>query len=570
MMKWMPYVLAITMLLSFCKKKNSADNISPEIPLSDTAVTLASVTKIDVNEFRAVYQLKPRANEVYKSVFLVWSTSPDFLQQADSLLINNNVTSSLSGNVNVTGLQQKKNYYFRMALQFNGKRHVSGTLSGMTDSLQVSFISFAVQNCLSHNDTLRIRTNLEYTPVPPVVMPQVYLGQVPCTVTKSTGLDIYFKVPGDLAPAKYKLKLSVKNMTIELMDSVEVMFGNWREVNTAPYPVNPYTTQTGLIGFGNVSTSQKGYIVGGSFFNGYDLSDPRESMHHTSLYEFDLQSNNWTIRPLNNKKYLENPICFYYNNSIYVLGGIETIYTWLGSFWDGHRILQKTMKRLDLSDNTWYEMGPLPYPSIFNMVSFELNGEFYVGNGADSAVRINGDAQPSNKFWKFNPATNIWTSVADYPGTGYQINPKGFSLGSYGYVFYNAIPLGSVFSTIATQFRSEFWRYDPQNNSWTQIPQSPDLYPPYGEKYEVVTRDGKAYFISSQKYSLGVAFYYFAMQNVCQEYDPLTNTFRRVALMRVPNLVQFLGNWGNKYYFHSGTHGYFEAFPNITYCFTFE
>ncbi len=562
------FICILLLCLSNCKKKDFQNGSAVNLQLSDTALSISSVAKIDINEFKVTCQIKPRIGETYTNMYLIWSTSSDFKQPTDSILIMARTTGSFVGEMNVTGLLENKTYYFHIALLFNNQRFISTTVNNNTDSLKILQVNvgFLPSTYLSHNDTASLRTNFVYSAQGISSPIQVTLGQVSCPITSNTGEKIYFRVPSGIATGKYKLRLTAKNMTAFAEDSLEVLFGEWANINSAPYPVNPYTTQTGLIGFGAAHSDSKGYIVGGSFFNGYDLSDTRESMHLTSLYEYDLQQNQWLKKPLNNKKYLESPICYYHNNNIYVIGGIETVYNWLGSFWDGHRIFQKTMKRLDLTNYTWYEMDSLPFPTIFNMVSFELNGEFYIGMGADSSVMINGEAQPSRKLWKYNPNANAWTRLADYPGTGYQINPTGFSMNGNGYIFYNAIPL-----VFPTNFRSEFWRYNPQTNSWTQIPQVPsNLNPQYGEKYEVVVKDNKAYFISCQKYSLGVAFYYYALQNVCQEYDPQANSFKQIALMRTPNIVKYIGRWGNKFFFQAGAHGYYEAFPNITYSLNLE
>ncbi len=68
--------------------------------------------------------------------------------------------------------------------------------------------------------------------------------------------------------------------------------------------------------------------------------------------------------------------------------------------------------------------------------------------------------------WKFDPATNAWTQVADYGGTA-RTGQVAFTIGSFAYVGSGSDGYPSY------RFRKDFWRYDPSNNTWTAVADFP-------------------------------------------------------------------------------------------------
>jgi N-acetylneuraminic acid mutarotase len=85
-------------------------------------------------------------------------------------------------------------------------------------------------------------------------------------------------------------------------------------------------------------------------------------------------------------------------------------------------------------------------------VSFVIGSFAYIGLGQG--------ANPYFKdFWKYDPATDSWTQVADYGGTG-RTQACAFTIGNFGYA---GTGMGS------SGFKKDFWKYDPSGNSWTQV-----------------------------------------------------------------------------------------------------
>lgn len=100
----------------------------------------------------------------------------------------------------------------------------------------------------------------------------------------------------------------------------------------------------------------------------------------------------------------------------------------------------------------WDARASLPNLGRHDGVSFVLNGKIYAGLG-----RIyNGDHV--NDFWEYDPATDIWTKKASYPGDGpfapfyFEVNNRGYVVGGYG----------------DNGVTNETWEYNPNTNAWTQ------------------------------------------------------------------------------------------------------
>lgn len=566
------FILILFVFFS-CKKKEMLGN-EYETKISDTALTITSINLVGINSFDVNYQVKPSTNESYSDVFLEWSNNDSFIQQKDSVLIANSINTTLTNVAHLINLNQNTQYYFRIKIKYKSNTFFSKVVTSKTESFRIVSAGYNNSNFSYHDDTTMLVTSLKSINNGLISSSEVFLNEHQCQVVKNKGDSIFFLIPEILTPHKYILKVKNNGLTAIAKDSFDIQYpGIWSTLKPPVLPLNPNASTSGLMYFGTANSNEKGYIIGGSFFNGYDPSDAIESQISGYLYELDLKQQLWTKKPLSNKKYFENPICYYYNNSIYVISSfVETILTntpW--NSWYSSRIYQKKMKRLDLSTYTWYDMDPLPFPTINNMVSFKINNEWYIGMGTDSSnlSRCCGNPLPSNKFWKYNPSNNQWTSIANFPGTMQRTPASAFSINDNGYVFCGYIPR-DINSSNETNFSTEFWKYNATSNTWQQIPNQSILYPPVGEKYQIITNKGKAYFLTSQKYVFGGLFYDFDLENVCLEYNPNTNNFRKVTKMWYDNIIKPLGNIGSKYYFHSDAFGYTKRVPNITYEFNLE
>jgi hypothetical protein len=556
-------LLAISLIFfQSCKKKDEGNAAQPPpVVITDSGLfRINSATKTDVNEFNINYHAVPPPGESYSNLYLIWSTSSSFLTGKDSLNIA--PTTSLAANQLLPGLKQSTTYYGRIGLTLKGKRYYSTSTSFTTDTFKIVVAGyFDPSRGFSKDDTSIVFTNLK--PVAPRIGSdtKVFFGNYECTIVSDQGLTIEYNVPASIPAGKYRLKVFSRGMEAFWPDSVEVLRGIWQHIAAPTIPVNPNATTAGLVFFGTCYSAQKGYLVGGIYLNGPPVSYPN-SQWPEYIIEFNALQQSWTKRIMPAPQYFENPHCYYYNNGIYVVSA----HNWTTDiFGNQHGMSLKKIKRLDLGSLTWTDVSDVPYPTIFNLASFELNNEFYIGMGADSANRTVccGTPIPSKKFWKFNPASNQWTPLADFPGD-HQDFPTCFTIGSKAYAFYGAVPITS------TDFKKELWEYNPTINTWLQIPLPATGGPSAGEKYQISGHNGKAYFISSQNRSLFGGGYGYLTSAPCLEWDPIQNSYKPVAFPYDSHILKTMFKQGNTYYYKTDATGYFESVPNKVYSFTIE
>jgi N-acetylneuraminic acid mutarotase len=102
-----------------------------------------------------------------------------------------------------------------------------------------------------------------------------------------------------------------------------------------------------------------------------------------------------------------------------------------------------------------------------------------------------GSGGVGNKFWRYHPQENSWTEVASFPG-GERAEAVSFVIGEFAYV-----GLGGS---------NDFWRFDPASDNWTRISDFP-----YAQFGVGLSANGKGYIITQEE-----------TQNFW-EYDPTTD-----------------------------------------------
>lgn len=130
------------------------------------------------------------------------------------------------------------------------------------------------------------------------------------------------------------------------------------------------------------------------------------------------------------------------------------------------------------------------------------HGQF--GRYAAASFSINGrgyvglgGAEVGNNFWRYDPEENLWTEIASFPG-GIRWGPTSFVIDDKAYV-----GLGSGSGT--PEFKNDLWRYDPVSNTWTKMSDAPRTT----EGYAVgLSANGKGYVVTADE-----------MENFW-EYDP--------------------------------------------------
>ena len=137
--------------------------------------------------------------------------------------------------------------------------------------------------------------------------------------------------------------------------------------------------------------------------------------------------------------------------------------------------------------NTWEQKADFPGTARTYATMFSIGEDVYLGGGHDSANKAD--------YYKYTPANNSWVSIADFAGAA-RYGKVGFTLNNKGYV-----GAGYRFAPSVQHF-SDFWCYDPDINTWSQVASYIDsVMLPF-----VTIHDGKAY-VGGGDESTGFAVY---------------------------------------------------------------
>jgi N-acetylneuraminic acid mutarotase len=111
-------------------------------------------------------------------------------------------------------------------------------------------------------------------------------------------------------------------------------------------------------------------------------------------------------------------------------------------------------------------------------------------------------------FWQYNPASNVWTQIADFGG-GLRYHSYGFTVGDKAYVGTGRAP-GGIYET-------DNWEYSPATNTWTERASFPG-----------VARRGAVAFVVDDIGYVGSGETFIPGSNDFYGYDPLTDSWNQV------------------------------------------
>lgn len=183
----------------------------------------------------------------------------------------------------------------------------------------------------------------------------------------------------------------------------------------------------------------------------------------------------------------------------YLCGGLDTA-----------EVIHKDLWAYNPQTDAWSQKADLPGSARRDAVSFVIDNYAFVGSGMDSVSGPTGNTLKD--FWRYNPQTNTWSAVADFPGAGGQgiYFATGFSVAGKGYL------CGG--KTGPNLYSSQLWEYKPSNNQWIQRANFPG-----GIRYQMIS------FVVGAKAYVGMG----TDQNIYKKdvycYDPGANTWQAIA-----------------------------------------
>lgn len=170
------------------------------------------------------------------------------------------------------------------------------------------------------------------------------------------------------------------------------------------------------------------------------------------LWEYDSETETWT-------ELEECPCQSRYHPAFIQLE--DKIYVGMGNYFANY----KDWWEYDIPTNTWTEKDDLPGPPRHHPFYFGIDGIAYVGFGHGNDG-IGGQLNVYNDFYKFDPETDEWTQLADFPGEG-RVAGTQFDYNGKGYV------LSGDGDDHSFMEEGELWEYDPLSDTWTQLPSHP-------------------------------------------------------------------------------------------------
>jgi N-acetylneuraminic acid mutarotase len=183
----------------------------------------------------------------------------------------------------------------------------------------------------------------------------------------------------------------------------------------------------------------------------------------------------------------------------YICGGLDTA-----------EVVHNDLWAYDPQTDSWTQKADLPGSPRRDAISFVIDNYAYVGSGMDSVSGPTGTKLKD--FWRYNPTSNSWTAIADFPGAGGNgvYFATGFAVGGKGYL------CGG--KTGPNLYSSQLWEYKPSNNQWIQRANFPG-----GVRYQMLSFviDSKAYI------GMGTDQNTFKKDVYC--YDPGANNWHAIA-----------------------------------------
>ncbi len=115
------------------------------------------------------------------------------------------------------------------------------------------------------------------------------------------------------------------------------------------------------------------------------------------------------------------------------------------------------MWEYDTETGAWAQKANYPEGKVRGLTAFSVNGKGYAGMG----YRRNGtnEGEPMNTFYEYDPISNTWTRIQDYPGPlNDNDHHDAFSWNNKGYIA----------SAKEDESGMYLYKYDPNENRWTK------------------------------------------------------------------------------------------------------
>jgi N-acetylneuraminic acid mutarotase len=219
------------------------------------------------------------------------------------------------------------------------------------------------------------------------------------------------------------------------------------------------------------------------------------------------------------------------------------IYTGLGKSRATNQSLKDWWKYNPATD-VWTRVADCPQRAIAVHV-FSINNKAYIGMGVFDDYR-------SNAFYSYDPASNTWSAINSFPGTQ-TLFGAFFNSGQYGYIVGGEQRTPSAFIKV-----NDVWRFDPAHNSWKQLSPFPGIA---REMANGFTLNNKGYVVGGS-----IQAPYSAITEAWA-FDFTTESWKQIASMpfEAGSIGQFTFGLNNKGYVGGGNNNDTDGISQFVY-----
>ncbi len=223
---------------------------------------------------------------------------------------------------------------------------------------------------------------------------------------------------------------------------------NWRLFNQDNYATNYQTT---------FSVNNKIYhLIQDSTY--YDATiGGFVAFYFPRLKSFDVATNQWSMMADFPAVGRSSGVSFTIDDNAYFGLGVNRV---------TYQTADSAFYKYNAVTNTWSSIAAFPSSSLYNAISFSLNGKGYVVAGQ----QISPTTQESQKTFEYNPISNTWSTFDDIPATG------GILVFSNNQVFTHN---NKAYISYISNTGNELWEFDPTaatGSQWTQKTPAPNNY----------------------------------------------------------------------------------------------
>lgn len=144
---------------------------------------------------------------------------------------------------------------------------------------------------------------------------------------------------------------------------------------------------------------------------------------------------------------------------------------YLGGGYHGNNRNSNDWLEYDPIADTWTDKNPMPGSATNRSggVTFMLNGKVYLGLGIENFNSFTAAWSFLTDLWEYDAVTDTWTQKSDFPGAGVGFCGV-FVIADKAYI------IGGITGKLGADATNKVYEYDPASDTWTEMADYPETY----------------------------------------------------------------------------------------------